>query len=161
MKNLAIEFSKVLNQWLTSEQLAEINRLNKTPEYQDGSCATHNYCDANQAMIDAFATLYNRQPDVQCDRDNSLIDGAWSLARYHNFNPSAIRFPLLNTIAKESPGTVVDSNWFDILEEEGRKFTIKELQEITSLPSSEQILAEHEGDTVEELLDMFNTKYLL
>lgn len=155
MKNLAIEFSKVLKHWLTAEQLFEITTLNQKPEYQNGSCASHNYCDPNQAMIDAFEALYKRQPDVQNINDVVLIEVAWDLARYHDFNPTKIKFPLLSTITKESPGTVIDSNWFDIMEEEGSELLVKELQVITALSTNDEILAEYEGYTVEELFETY------
>ena len=78
---LAKQFTKVLNEWLTPEQLAEVRRLNATPEYAR-CCATHNYCDANQAMLDAFAETFGR--DYQSD-DVDVINEAWDRAKAKEF----------------------------------------------------------------------------
>lgn len=52
---IANEFSRILNKWLTSEQLSEINRRNKTEDYtKDNLCATYDFCDPNEAMGEAF-----------------------------------------------------------------------------------------------------------
>lgn len=93
-KALACAFCSILNQWLTPEQLTEINRLNSTPEYQDGSCASHNFCDPNQAMIDACVKVWGREPEFGDidpeDKDTDAINEAWSIARKAEFNPSKV-----------------------------------------------------------------------
>lgn len=85
---LAKEFSRIINNWLTPEQLAEANRLNTTPEYTTNSlCATHNYCDSNQAMLDALKAF-----GVEWESDNNdLCNAAWALAKESEFNPEHIR----------------------------------------------------------------------
>lgn len=72
---LASEFCHVLNEWLDEGKIDEINRLNKLPEYS-GSCASHDFCDANQAMLDAMAKF---GMDYTSD-ENELINTAWALA---------------------------------------------------------------------------------
>lgn len=50
-------------------------------------CATHDFCDPNQSMIDAFKSITGREPDVQSDEDNLYINTSWSLAKANEFNP--------------------------------------------------------------------------
>lgn len=48
-QKLAEQFRTTIQEWLTEEELAEVDRKNATPQYE-GCCATHDYCDANEAM---------------------------------------------------------------------------------------------------------------
>jgi len=83
---LANAFSKVLNEWLSTEDISEINRRNSTPEYYVFElCATHDFCDPNQAMIDAYKSIFGREPSVQNKKDNELINKAWDLAKKAGF----------------------------------------------------------------------------
>lgn len=52
-KRIALHFSERLREEIGKENLAEVVRLNATDEYI-GSCASHDYCDANMTMLDAF-----------------------------------------------------------------------------------------------------------
>lgn len=87
---LAVKFSAILNSWLTPEQIASINNLNKTAEYQNGACATHNYCDPNQAMIDAFSNAFGIEIDHHNEEHTEAISKAWAIARNNDFNPEKI-----------------------------------------------------------------------
>ena len=79
--DLAREFSRVLSGWCQPGELAEIRRLNLTPEYAS-CCASHDFCDANQAMIDAIAALGG-----EFDADTDLpIDAAWAIAKRAGFD---------------------------------------------------------------------------
>lgn len=50
---VARAFADVLRQWLTPDEWAEMHRRNAT--YQStGACASHDFCDANMAMLEAF-----------------------------------------------------------------------------------------------------------
>ena len=82
---LANKFSSILREWLTAEELQEIN--DKNAEYKangEPHCATHEYCDPNQAMINAFEHF-----GIDIDFDNeehiNLINDAWKLANDNKF----------------------------------------------------------------------------
>jgi len=77
---LAAEFFRVLREWLTPEELAEINRRNSTPEYSE-SCASHDFCDPNQAMADALAAFGMEFDPSMCE----YIYHAWTIARNSGF----------------------------------------------------------------------------
>ncbi len=77
---VAAEFCSVLHRWLDPATITEINRRNATPEY-GMSCATHDFCDANQAMIDALHSF-----GLEFDHHlMALINAAWHLARERQF----------------------------------------------------------------------------
>ncbi len=106
VKPLAIEFAKEINAYLTPDQVAEVNRLNATPEYSNGACATHNYIDANEAMADAWQKVMDREfnfvsedvmlsgsrstqpPDIM--EDVELWNNAWELAKQNGFDVAKI-----------------------------------------------------------------------
>lgn len=87
---LALQFGAVLKEWHNPEQWAEVLKLNGSPEYVD-SCPTHNYYDANQAMIDAWEIVAGKLPNIglkdsgATNHDTTLLNTAWGIARKHNF----------------------------------------------------------------------------
>ena len=89
---LAHEFCRVLSEWLSPEQLAEINRLN-TEETDPNICHSGDYCDSNQALLDAMEVF-------GIDGfDQSLIplcNGTWAIARIAGFNSENIPFESAN-----------------------------------------------------------------
>lgn len=100
---LARELARTIRRWLTADELAEAVRRNATPEYADHNmCATHDFCDANMALDEAYRTTTGRQlvDDMQeadgeaaADQDAKwwdYINGAADLARLAGFAPDAI-----------------------------------------------------------------------
>ena len=80
---LAIEFSGVLKEWLTTDELKAINEENK--KRNDNTCATHDYCDSNQAMIDAYFLVFGKEPDINADFNFDITNAAWDIAKQNNF----------------------------------------------------------------------------
>lgn len=81
---LAIEFSKVLHSWLTPEEMTEVNIRNDEPRYKDHDCcATHDFCDANMAMVEAMTTL---KYDARDESSADLWNAAWIQAKANKFN---------------------------------------------------------------------------
>lgn len=85
-ETLASEFTIVVREWLTPAQCREIDRRNAESRLAGdfGVCHSHDFCDANQAMLDALAR-FNVEPDLQDDRQASLITDAWNIAKEHGF----------------------------------------------------------------------------
>lgn len=82
-ESLAIAFAEKLASWLTPEQFAEIRRRNASPEYKGtGACASHDFCDANEAMLQALEGLANDGTDSPRDGelDIALFNEAWRIA---------------------------------------------------------------------------------
>jgi ribosomal protein L16 Arg81 hydroxylase len=80
-EQLANNFCRVLNEWLTPEQIAEVNRLNAA-ETDSNVCHSHDFCDANQALIDAHPEM---EVDAGCEKQTAVIDKAWNIAKARGF----------------------------------------------------------------------------
>jgi hypothetical protein len=88
---LARRFAHELRQTLTADQMAMVLKRNADPAQHSGLvCASHDFCDANVCMIDAFELTVGREPDASSDEDTDLINAAWSAARNAQFDPVAI-----------------------------------------------------------------------
>lgn len=87
-RQLAREFSAILRQWISPTDMAAVVEANKTPKYQ-GVCATHDYCDPNQAMLDAITKL-GLEWYGSDDPLDPLIDDAWKIAKQADFDPEKI-----------------------------------------------------------------------
>lgn len=92
-RQVADQFKTVLREWLTADQLASVDRVNG--ERADASCATHDHCDANMAMLEALVRLCpTKTEDELCSELclgktpllNAVNDG-WTLAKVEGFYP--------------------------------------------------------------------------
>jgi len=75
-------FSRIIRDW-AGDDLAEIVRLN-AEEVDAFVCHTHDFFDANEAMMDAFAEL-GLSDDLQDDATHQLWGAAWGLAKDNAF----------------------------------------------------------------------------
>jgi len=77
---LGAAFVWTLRDWLTIPDWKEMLRLNATAA--KGVCHSHDYCDANMAMIEAYADLLGAAPDgVDLSDDvQTLFNDAWTWA---------------------------------------------------------------------------------
>lgn len=76
---LAKEFSRVLRSWLTPEEMAKVIQLNATPQYH-GCCASHDFCDSNMAMDEAFTKIVGHECDADVGLDAVTWSKAWDIA---------------------------------------------------------------------------------
>lgn len=85
---IAETFAGNLREILSAEEWAEMRDLNA--EHQDdGVCASHDYCDANMPMADAFEEVIGREPfgepeGIDSERgqaDANLWSRAWNIAK--------------------------------------------------------------------------------
>lgn len=91
VKRLTQAFKTVLAEWLTPLQLVTIDTTNNARR-MDATCATHDYCDANMAMLEAVTRVF---PDRAAeDLQNEMIGGgpiydvvetAWTIAKMEGF----------------------------------------------------------------------------
>lgn len=83
---IAWEFRNQLADTLTAEEFAEVIRRNGTTRYTDGTCASHDFCDANLPMADAWQAVIGRAvleaPDgsEEHEADCKLWNAAWERA---------------------------------------------------------------------------------
>lgn len=85
-QTIADAFRRAIAEDLGTDIAAEIDERNATPEYADGCCATHDFCDANMVMAEAFEAVTGRGPDVSSAEDTNLWNAAWDIARTQGFN---------------------------------------------------------------------------
>ncbi|MBG6083031.1 hypothetical protein [Rubrivivax gelatinosus] len=93
---LAAQFAVLLRLTLTDEEFAEVllrNRAQTDPQV----CASHDFCDANMVMFEAFRRVYGRDPALSSDDGDSAEaelsnwdtedwNAAWELARGMEFD---------------------------------------------------------------------------
>lgn len=87
------EFSKVLKKWLGKDTLLAVAAENV--KRGDDTCASHDHCDANMAMDEAFTTVmgrsfeFNFEESKDKEQDNSddteLMNMAWDYAKAMKF----------------------------------------------------------------------------
>lgn len=86
-KLLAVNFAHLMCERLTPSQLQEANARNKTTGYAESTCATHDFCDANQVMLEALsATTGLPESDLNL---NDLVDSTnrgWQAAKMADFD---------------------------------------------------------------------------
>lgn len=80
-ENIAAAFVKLLREALTEEQWISMRAKNATPDYAGDVCASHDYCDANDPMADAFESVVGRPVDGDNAADCRLWGEAWAIAK--------------------------------------------------------------------------------
>lgn len=98
ISELAQRFCAILKAWLTPEELSESVKRNAiAAAIGDHSvCHSHDFCDANQAMLDAWEECFGKDEypavirggatEEEIDRDDQLWNRAWSLAKQSEFS---------------------------------------------------------------------------
>ena len=76
-------FAAILKDTLSPEEFAEMQRINATPAYAKGVCASHEFCDANEPMAVAFELVTGRPVGVFDEADSALWGAAWDYAQTH------------------------------------------------------------------------------
>jgi hypothetical protein len=99
---LAREFSNVLRRWLSEREMVEVVERNERTGHKYGRsvCHSHDFCDANMAMAEAFANLgFKSCADIAEDDEREgpewtaaadLWNEAWTMAKAADFNPEKI-----------------------------------------------------------------------
>ena len=82
---LAEKFVELLRAALTPSEFAEMADANANETNPD-ICHSHDYCDANQIMLDALQSL-----GIEYDADSALHSDAWTYAREELFTPEKCR----------------------------------------------------------------------
>lgn len=79
---LAKDFSRRLIEEIGRDKVAEANERNKT--YDDGACASHDFCDANMVMDAAFTAVVGRETG-DSEADMKMWAAAWDMAVDNGF----------------------------------------------------------------------------
>lgn len=89
-RDLAKEFSRLLRQELTREEIVELIRRNIDYRLQGfkGMCASHEFLDANMTMHEAFENVFKFSPfenSMDCGTVE-LWNSSWRMAVNHELN---------------------------------------------------------------------------
>ena len=76
---IASAFAEVLREWLSTAEMAEVRHRNVA--YAPGICASHDFCDANMAMLPAFERVMGHEPEAESEEDAALWSAAWDEAK--------------------------------------------------------------------------------
>jgi hypothetical protein len=89
---LAIAFSEAVKAEFTVVEFRTMNERNRALPADSGICHSHDYCDANMLMLDAFTEVLDREPwfltDPDCPKgeaDMRLWGDAWAIAKATSF----------------------------------------------------------------------------
>lgn len=86
---LARKFAENLKEDIGDAALAEVVRRNGDASYDEtGSCASHDFCDANMTMLASLMDFGFTDDEVFESDENPLIavwNEAWDLAKKNNF----------------------------------------------------------------------------
>jgi len=94
VETLAKEFSKLIFEYIGKDKLLRVVELNKTEE-NDTTCHSHDFCDANVFIADAFK-IYGIDPEndfgefLQDDNCIDIWNSAWNLAKENDFYKSSL-----------------------------------------------------------------------
>ena len=80
---VCLAFITEIKKSLSANQIAEVVSRNK--DYEEGICASHDFCDANQCMLDAWKRL-GHPMNFQAENQMGITDQAWTLARKGKFS---------------------------------------------------------------------------
>ena len=94
-------FCNVLSKWLTPEQIVEAAARN-AQESDEIICHSHDFCDANMAMWEAWQQAFGSEPlmvgtdgtpeeQAEEEQQRSLWNMAWELAKVAKFNGGGVR----------------------------------------------------------------------
>jgi hypothetical protein len=76
---IATRFAEILKNWLDPADFAAMRERNVELSPQ-GVCASHDYCDANMAMLEAFQDVMLREYSFDNDEDHRAMRRAWDAA---------------------------------------------------------------------------------
>lgn len=79
---LSEQFSGIIRDWLTEDELEQVNTANLN---SGDSCETHEFCDPNEAMLQAFNKAFNCELDLQDPLHVELFNRAWAVSKKRNF----------------------------------------------------------------------------
>lgn len=73
-------------QWaLSVTEFREAIDRNKAEGPQSIVCHTHDFCDANMLMLEAWEEFFGGEPDVSSEEDAAIINEAWAIAKAADF----------------------------------------------------------------------------
>lgn len=89
--DVAKEFCIVIGEWLKGWKLEKVILRNRA-QHSPSVCHTHDFCDANMAMVEAFEFFGLDTPEDQYGATSfKLWNDAWDLAKRAEFNSAKVQ----------------------------------------------------------------------
>lgn len=89
--DLARAFSAVVAEWLPPGELEAVRECNRTTHADPGVCASHDFCDANMAMLEAWRRCTGSDEiDANDQAQAAAWNEAWKLAKAAEFDPARL-----------------------------------------------------------------------
>jgi len=87
---IANEFSKIIQELLTEEQLEQVNNENRELGYDSFICQTGDHCDSNMAMDEAFKKCgieeeFASEDEILVSHHASIWNCSWQTAKENEF----------------------------------------------------------------------------
>jgi hypothetical protein len=125
-QRLAEEFAETIRKDLTETELLTVNERNDKRNYEELSCATHDFIDSNESMLTAMKRL-NIKVDLDSDKQIELINEAWQIAQESNFalskwNPGDQANPAVMCEMCQAIDTPIGGNYIMTVSEEECKW---------------------------------------
>lgn len=84
-RRIARQFCHLVRDELSKDEVAQVIERNK--QNPESECATHDFCDANVLMAEAFERAMDRSMRLESQVDMALVNGAWGIAKARHFKP--------------------------------------------------------------------------
>lgn len=89
---LARAFGEQVQETLSRDEFRQVIDRNKGEPERSPICHSHDFCDANMSMHDAFVATFGRNPldtpsadNIMSDADEQLWNDAWAIAKAADF----------------------------------------------------------------------------
>jgi len=86
-EQLADAFCEILNEWLTPDEIRQVNEHNAA-EMDKHVCHSHDFCDANEALLQAMAKFGLDFTGASDQPQMVLLNDTWNLAKSRSFKPT-------------------------------------------------------------------------
>ena len=97
---LANEFIKTIQRWLGPQDCELVDERNRAEE-DDRICHTHDFCDANMAMDEAYENLWRLSPNLRDEAVQDEWSDAWMLAKARGFATTPTISAIVTKLTKE------------------------------------------------------------
>lgn len=121
-RDLAETFSKLMREALTVEEFEAVNIRNFSHHYRKRSCASHDFIDANEVMIEALSEHGITDINTADFALTDLINAAWLHAKRHHFQP----WEGLPVMPFENLGQALRKSHFDLMNETMEAYKLAE-----------------------------------
>lgn len=87
IKRLAKEFSRLLKEEIGEDRFSDLVAENEILK-DEVACVSHEYCDANMVMLEAYESIHKLESHVINDMEE--MSAAWDLAKENDFYKSEL-----------------------------------------------------------------------